>query len=863
MQRESWHIEMLGGLRACQEGQPPIELPRQQTGALLAYLALRLNRSHTREELMALVWPEDTLEEARHKLRQSLYTLRRQMERSSLEADAVLLTTRAAVQLNPGLVTTDVARFEQALQDALRTTNIPQRIDLLTEALRLYRGDLLPGFYQEEFLHERSRLADLHRSAVQRLTRAYESAGDLNHAIETGLRAIALDPLMEEAHCDLMRLYAAAGQPSAVLRQYQELADIFKEEMGEEPPQATRLMMESLRQTAQANATTHGNGAPSAAPVASKKDSPPVVSGVVPPVPTASAFIHTSPARRTRIQPLLAVGGAMLCMLLTWQALGRHAAVSTAPVHAIKLASRTRVDPVPVTASRSAGTTAPSPVTPQPKIPPKSAARADRTSKPLPLAVATVRGAVPPPVARKQPAPPTASQLDPPTGVQPSPILWKARYEAQEGDKTSEATAVTADPEGNIYVTGFVDTVAHDADFLTLKYDLNGTLLWEARYNGPGNDVDRARAIAVDGQGNVYVTGESDNGKGNNTTRLAGTDFATIKYGPDGEPSPTWPDVGFGVGVRRYNGPDDGEDRPVRLLVDESGVYVLGRSWGRGRTGKSGFNYALVKYDGNGDVAWTFRYDGGHGDDEPADMARDRDGNIYVTGQSRAEPASGPEFDMLTVKVSNEGEKVWEVRQGAHNLADDHACAIEVVGYDILVVGEGRGAPGTPDAARIGCITVKYDSKGHLLWARGTVEERDRIETLITAKIAYSGEVIATGLAHVPGAIVCRAVLRDSNGLPRWAADFGQVAGDDGPSAAAFDPKGVLLCGGFRQPHGDIGFVTLRYSSNGKPVWRSYLEGTQGQSRAYALTSYQCSPVVVGQTSDGKSAHLTVIKYRP
>jgi len=125
-------------------------------------------------------------------------------------------------------------------------------------------------------------------------------------------------------------------------------------------------------------------------------------------------------------------------------------------------------------------------------------------------------------------------------------------------DKGSEATAVTTDSDQNIYVTGFVSTVAHDTDFLTIKYDENGTLLWQKRYNGPGNDVDRGAApIAVDSQGAVYVTGESDNGGGNGSTHLAGTGLL--------RPSNTMVRPGRQIWVQRYNGPDDGggQTRPA------------------------------------------------------------------------------------------------------------------------------------------------------------------------------------------------------------------------------------------------------------------------------------------------------------
>ena len=66
-------------------------------------------------------------------------------------------------------------------------------------------------------------------------------------------------------------------------------------------------------------------------------------------------------------------------------------------------------------------------------------------------------------------------------------------------------------------------------------------MLWKKRYNGPGNGDDSATAIAVDGNGNVYVTGRSDGGS-------SGYDYATLKYDPDGKL--LW--------ENRYNGPANG-----------------------------------------------------------------------------------------------------------------------------------------------------------------------------------------------------------------------------------------------------------------------------------------------------------------
>ncbi len=103
--------------------------------------------------------------------------------------------------------------------------------------------------------------------------------------------------------------------------------------------------------------------------------------------------------------------------------------------------------------------------------------------------------------------------------------LWVRRYNGPSY-WTDIAFAIAVDSSGNVYVTGQSDDSGTSRDYATVKYDTNGNELWVARYNSPANSSDRARAIALDCSGNVYVTGGS---WGSGT----GWDFATVKYSPD------------------------------------------------------------------------------------------------------------------------------------------------------------------------------------------------------------------------------------------------------------------------------------------------------------------------------------------
>src|ERR1051325_9910210 len=140
--------------------------------------------------------------------------------------------------------------------------------------------------------------------------------------------------------------------------------------------------------------------------------------------------------------------------------------------------------------------------------------------------------------------------------------LWTNRYDGGFYNFYDYATAVAVDSSGNVFVTGYSVGSTGNHDYVTIKYSGTGALKWTNVYNGPGNGADHANALAVDGSGNVFVTGDSFNG--------TNTDFATVAYSNDG--TPLWTNF--------YNGPGNGGDVAVSVAVDTNGnVFVAGASW--------------------------------------------------------------------------------------------------------------------------------------------------------------------------------------------------------------------------------------------------------------------------------------------
>src|SRR5436190_407960 len=97
---------------------------------------------------------------------------------------------------------------------------------------------------------------------------------------------------------------------------------------------------------------------------------------------------------------------------------------------------------------------------------------------------------------------------------------------------------MAVDGRGNVFVTGYSYGTNGNIDYATIAYSGTGVPLWTNRYNGPANYYDQAIAVAVDGSGNVFVTGSSLGTNGH-------TDYATIAYSGTGVP--LW--------TNRYNGP--------------------------------------------------------------------------------------------------------------------------------------------------------------------------------------------------------------------------------------------------------------------------------------------------------------------
>lgn len=242
-----WRIELLGGLSVKRDDRVITRFRTHKTGALLAYLAFYRQRTHSREVLADLFWGEYNLEDARNSLSKAISSLRQQLEPPGIPRNSIMAAGRFTLQLNPENVITDVAEFEEAAGAAQRAGSPLEQVQLLMKAVDLYQGSLLPGYYDEWIMSEQAPLEQTYFQSARQLVNSLEQAGDLTAALRYAQQATRVDPLREEMHLMLMRLYVASGQPSQALHQYTHLEKILEEQAGEEPSEAAHELRDWIR----------------------------------------------------------------------------------------------------------------------------------------------------------------------------------------------------------------------------------------------------------------------------------------------------------------------------------------------------------------------------------------------------------------------------------------------------------------------------------------------------------------------------------------------------------------------------------------------------------------------------------------
>ncbi|MEN9334136.1 MAG: hypothetical protein RLY35_1316 [Bacteroidota bacterium] len=425
--------------------------------------------------------------------------------------------------------------------------------------------------------------------------------------------------------------------------------------------------------------------------------------------------------------------------------------------------------------------------------------------------------------------------------------LWTDLYNAPNSNLYDEPNAMTFDAQGNIIITGESDqdpSAFLNNDFLTVKYNTTGNLQWAVKYNAPSNDNDRALSVCADASNNIYVTGRSFNGTDD--------DAVTIKYNASG--TQQW--------LKTFD--NGGIDRPVSIGIDtQSRIYVSMRS-----DNGTDDDYRLLQYNAQGVLQFNVVYDN-VGNDRPIDMVVIPAGGCVITGRSDGNAAVGINYDVKTISYSATGVQNWLASYNGIGNNDD-------IPSNIYLASDGKVAvTGLTDRDNTVLISndafvLCYNSAGNTLISQTFNGSANKDDEGHAVSIGTDGRVVMVGFSS-DNSDQRNAILLSytSNAAPSlqntWSGN-----GDNGQNVRdlVFDNTGnVYFCGYSVNKDNNRDFYIGKLNSAGNLVWSFDTTGTLFGSDEEAnsiLLDPSGNIIVSGYLKNaGTSSDIYVEKYNP
>jgi DNA-binding SARP family transcriptional activator len=247
----TFNFQLFGRFSVQRDAQPLNGLEANKEQELLGYLLIYRNRHHPRETLASLLWGDTSTSKSKKYLRQALWHMQSALEVKKNLSPQILLIDHDWVELNlPGECSLDVAVFEHAFA---ATQGVPGKLldssgaALLRNAVELYKGDLLDGWYQDWCLFERERLQNIYLCMLDKLMCYCEEHSEYEIGQCYGATILRYDRARELTYRQLMNLQYRAGDRTGALRQYERCVAALDELLGVKPERRTTELYEYIR----------------------------------------------------------------------------------------------------------------------------------------------------------------------------------------------------------------------------------------------------------------------------------------------------------------------------------------------------------------------------------------------------------------------------------------------------------------------------------------------------------------------------------------------------------------------------------------------------------------------------------------
>ncbi|MBI5035157.1 MAG: AAA family ATPase [Chloroflexi bacterium] len=234
-------VRLLGQFDVRRDGAT-IAIPSRAAQAFLAYLLLSIGTTHRREKLAGLFWPDTTEETARKNLRNELWRLRKTIETEtpSKNSASYFLIDEISIGFNAASdYWLDVSVVQAPLAKQVS-------VDEFVETLSHYRGELLPGLYDDWVMLERERVRAVFEQKIARLLELLVEEKRWQETLDWGERWISFGQTPEPAYRALMLAHNAKGDKAKVALTYQRCATALQSDLGVNPSKETQSLFEQL-----------------------------------------------------------------------------------------------------------------------------------------------------------------------------------------------------------------------------------------------------------------------------------------------------------------------------------------------------------------------------------------------------------------------------------------------------------------------------------------------------------------------------------------------------------------------------------------------------------------------------------------